>query len=119
LDDGGFVMAKNETQKILKALIYICIEKKYTIEMYGTKRCNVFLSNDATEIWKGYRHFSKGYIHIFNSADILSDRTLFYKKLVASFVFNILNNTIEPYHHLDGNSLYYLEQAKFLSTLHN
>jgi hypothetical protein len=59
-------MPKNNTQKIIKALMYYSISKNYTVAMYSLPRLNrIFDTNDKDIIWNKFKHIPKGRIAIY------------------------------------------------------
>lgn len=104
-------MAKNNTQKILKSLVYLALEKDMIIEIRDSKYRflldSKFLSKE--EVFKKYKSISKGYLYLKEKNNTIST--------VGIYTFDIMNDKIEP--SKNDESEYYLDQAKFLSSMHN
>jgi hypothetical protein len=92
--------AINETQKILKTLIYICKKKKYDC-VFKSLSC-MYIDNYATKkqdiIWKNYKDVKSGTLEVYNN-----------NKMILCFSFDInINKYTTP---LTNN--YLLDQAIF------
>lgn len=57
-------MAKNEAQKIIKSIVYLCCQKGYAIEIYDKKYHKKFGSSDPTVIWNNYKKYSSGLLAV-------------------------------------------------------
>lgn len=108
-------MAKNNTQKLLKSLVYIAIEKNYYVEIRNHKYHTFLSSMEKTEIWNKYKSASKGYLFMYKTVD---GKRSFSASAVASFEFDITKDMLKTYATNDS-SQYYLDQAEFLSSIHN
>lgn len=61
---NGCKMAKNEAQKIMKSIVYLCCQKGYAIEIYNNKYHKQFESRDPEVIWNNYKKYSSGLLAV-------------------------------------------------------
>lgn len=66
---NGCKMAKNEAQKIMKSIVYLCCQKGYAIEIYNTKYHKQFDSRDPEVIWNNYKKYSSGLLAVKSDAN--------------------------------------------------
>ena len=87
-------MAKNNTQKTIKALMYLACKKNYGVTITNTSYRTLFSSLDPVVIWKNYKKYSSGIIWITRDDDYES----------ATFTFNISKDEFDDYLSLRTNS---------------
>lgn len=108
-------MAKNDTHKIVKSLIYLAREKKYKVAIYDTKFNRVTDREDIDFVWNNYKKYSSGYIVITKVNDSV------YKDQVASFKYSFNKNEFDVhYNAINMNDFRkdLLTEANFLMNLY-
>lgn len=100
-------MAKNKTQKILKSLVYLALEKGFIIEIRNSKYHCVFNSKNRSkeEVFKKYKNTSKGHLHIYDKEN----------NNICYYTFDVMNDSITASN--GSQSQYYYEQAEFISMM--
>lgn len=98
-------MAQNNTQKVLKNLLRLAVDKRYTIEFRSGRnyKMQIAETTDYQHIRENYKSYSHSYV-------FLTDPDI--KKRVGYYEYNISKNTINGY---EGAGL--LTEAQFLTDI--
>jgi hypothetical protein len=111
-------MPKNNTQKIIKALMYYSISKNYTVAMYSLPRLHrIFDTNDKDIIWNKFKHIPKGRIAIYKYGQ--NGQNSYPSHTSAYIEFDYRNDIIKSKY--SSNSVFadeLLKEADFLSNLY-
>jgi len=102
-------MAKNNTQKLLKAIVYLTTAKGYSFSIYNNKWKPLLpTTNDPQIIKDNYKKYSSGYIGVATSA-VISPPNTFY------IYYNIASDIIAS-NYKDGKDFLY--EAQFLVNIY-
>ena len=98
-------MAQNNTQKVLKNLLRLAVDKHYSIEFRSGRNYKIQIpeTSDYQYIRENYKSYSHSYV-FFTDTDI--------KKRVGYYLYDISKNTINEY---EGKGL--LTEAQFLTDI--